>query len=626
MLETIRKHSASLLIKLLFGLLILSFVGWGVGDFIRGRADVKVIAEVGGVEISPYQFDREFQREVSNWERLFGTKLNREQARALGVVDRTVARIINDTLYDLGTQSLGLATSDATIRAIIERNRAFMDQTGKFSRAQFEQTLAANGFNEQSYVALLRREIMRSQLADAVDDGVKPPKSMVEAIYRFRDEKRVAETIVVTDASMTGIGEPSADDLAKFHKDHAAQFTAPEYRQLTAIIFGAKDLEGGVAVSDQEVRDLYAQRQADFDRPEMRHLEQIVVQDEAKAKEIRKLLGEGRDFATVAKEAAGLDKDTIDIGEVSQSMLLPELAGPAFALPDKGISEPIKSPLGWHVIRVASISPAHAETIDQARAVLIADIKHEKAVDLVYATGKKLEDALGGGATVEEAAKSLNLPLRKIDAIDATGRDMKGNPVATLPAGGSFLQTAFETPENEDSLVTETGADTQFVVHVDKVIPSAVRPLDTVRDKVAAGWAKAQREAKAKDTAEALIKRLKEGADLGQIAGELGVKVTTTQPFARGPSRGTELPPSVINELFKGKVGDIASGRGTDGYLIAKVKEIRPANPATDANGVAAVEKALVDAMRSDVQAGFAGTLRDKFPVSINQKALDEAF
>ncbi|MFA6022218.1 MAG: SurA N-terminal domain-containing protein, partial [Rhodospirillales bacterium] len=535
MLETIRKHSASLLIKVLFSLLILSFLGWGVGDFISGRARVKVVAEVDGVAISPVQFDREYQREVGRLERMFGTKLDREQARALGLVDATMARIINETLYDMGARSMGVTASDGAIRASIEKDKVFQDQSGHFSRAQFEQVLASNGFTEQSYVALLRQELMRTQLSNTVEAGVTPPKSLIEAIYRFRAEKRVAETVAVADSAMTAIGQPSADDLTKFHADHPAQFTAPEYRQLTVISFGAKDLEGEVAVSDQEIRDLYAQRQDEFDRPEMRHLQQIVVQDEAKAKEIHTLLSEGRDFATVAKDAAGLDKETIDIGEVSNAMLLPELAAPAFALPDKGISEPVKSPLGWHILKVVSITPAHKETIDEARAALTADLKHEKAVDALYKMANKLEDTLGGGATLEEAAKTLNLPLSKIATVDATGHDPKGDAVGGLPAGGKFLQTAFETPENEDSLVTEAGADAYFVIHVDKVIPSAVRPLDTIRDQVAAAWTEAEREIKAKATAEALVKRLKEGADLGQIAGELGVKVVTTEPFTRAP-------------------------------------------------------------------------------------------
>ena len=626
MLETIRKYSSSIVIKVLFALLILSFLTWGVGDFISSRSNIKVVAEVGGVDISPAQVNREYLREVGRLERMFGTKLDRDQARALGLADMTIGRIVNETLYNLGSRALGVIASDAAIRTAIERDRSFADQTGKFSRSQFQQVLMANGYSEQGYIALLREELMRAQLAGTVEAGIVPPKSLVDAIYRHRAEKRVAQTLFVADAAMTDIAEPTAEQLAAFHGERAEQFTAPEYRRLAVIDFRAKDLEGEVSVDEQEVGDLYAQRQEEFNRPETRHLRQIVVPDEAKAKEVRQLLGEGRDFMTVAKEAAGLDKETVDLGEVSRSMLLQELAEAAFSLPDGAISQPIESPLGWHVLQVASITPAHRATIDDARPALIAELKREKSVDALFNLANKLEDTLGGGATLEEAAKNLNLRLRTIEAVDATGKDPAGQPVGDLPAGGRFLETAFETPENQDSLVTEAGSDAYFVVHVDKVTPSALRPLDEVRDQVAAAWKASQREAKAKATADALVARLTGGEDIGKIAGELKVEARTTEPFTRQPGNAaTSLPRPVVTELFKAKVGAAAAGRGDDGYVVARLQEILPADPATDGNGVQAVERALAGALRGDVQNAFASTLRQEFSVKINRQALEES-
>lgn len=626
MLETIRKYSSSIVIKVLFALLILSFLTWGVGDFISSRSNIKVVAEVGSVDISPVQVNREYMRDLGQLERVFGTRLDRDQARALGVADRTIGRIVSETLYNLGAKSLGVIASDAAIRTAIERDRSFADQAGKFSRSRFQQILMAEGYSEQGYIARLREELIRAQLGGTVIAGVTPPKSLVDAIYRHRAEKRVAQTLFVADASMTDIPEPTPEQLAAFHGERAEQFTAPEYRRLTVIDFRAKDLEAEVVIDEQDIRDLYAQRQEEFNRPEMRTLRQIVVPDEAKAKEIRQLLSEGRDFMTVAKESAGLDADTVNLGEVSRSQLLQELADAAFSLPEGGISQPVESPLGWHILHVASIAPAHRATIDEARPALTAELKREKSVDALFNLASKLEDTLGGGATVEEAAKNLNLHLRTIEAIDATGRDPEGKPVADLPAGGRFLETAFETPENQDSLVTEASSEAYFVVHVDKVMPSALRPLEGIRDQVIAAWKSAQREAKAKATAEALAARLKDGEDIGKIAGELKVDVKVTEPFTRQPGNtASALPRPVVTELFKAKVGGAAAGRGDDGYVIARLQEILPADPAADADGVASVGRALADALRGDVQGSFTSTLRQDFPVTINRSALEES-
>lgn len=625
MLESIRKYSSSIVIKALFFLLILSFLTWGVGDFISGRVGARVVAEVGDVDISPAQFNREYVREVGRLERAYGTRLEPDQARALGLPELTINRIINETLYDLGARSLGVTASDAAVLDAIHKDRTFHDQTGQFSRAQFQQVLMANGYSEQGYIALLRGDMMRGQLTSSIQAGAEPPKLLVDSIYRHRAEKRVARSVFVADSAMSGIPEPTDEQLAGFHGEHAQQFTAPEYRQLTYVDFRAKDLEGEVAVSDEEIRDLYAQRQAEFDRPEMRRLRQIVVDSEAKAKDIRAMIEEGRDFVTVAEEAAGLDEDTIDIGEVSRTMLLDELAEVAFSLPAKGISQPVQSPLGWHVLQVVSIAPAHRGTLEEARGALTAELKREKAVDALFDLANTLEDTLGGGATLEEAAAKLNLRLRKIEAVDAAGFDPKGNEVENLPAGGRFLEVAFETPENEDSLVTEAGTDAYFAVHVNKVTPSALRPLDEVRAQVADAWKAAQREAKARETAEAMAGRLQGGEDIAKIAGELGVEVKTTEPFTRQPTAEAPLPRSVVAGLFKAKVGETAVGRGDGGYVVARLHEVQPANPAADPDGVAAVERALTAALRNDIQGQYAATLHDDFSVTVNRQVLEEA-
>jgi peptidyl-prolyl cis-trans isomerase D len=627
MLEALRKRSASILIKILFGLLILSFMTWGIGDFIRGSANVTFVAEVGEVEISPESLNQEYVSQINRLERLFGTRLDRQQARAMGLLQASLSTLVNNALYDQGVADLGATASDGIIRANIQSDRGFMDQTGKFSRSQFEQTLLANGYNEQTYVIALRRQIARDQLVNSIDTGLNVPKSVVERIYRHRQEKRIAETLLVADASMTGIGEPTDEQLTAYHAENPDQFTAPEYRALTVLNLQAADLVGEVTVTDEEIQDLYGQRQDEFDKPELRTLRQIVVQEEDKIKEAHKLIAEGRDFAEVALEVAGMDKETIDIGEVGKSMLLAELAEAAFATPENSVSEPVQSPLGWHVISVDAVKPAHKQSVDDVREQLRTDVAREKSIDALFELANQVEDILGGGATLEEASNQLNLRIQTVAAIDAAGRDTAGNTVEDLPPGNRFIQTAFDTPETEDSLMTEAGSDGYFVLRVDEVTPSAVKPLADVRADVAAVWKSDQLAKKAEETAEALVKRLGNGETLARLATELGVEVKTTEEFTRltaPPSSG--LSPAIVQKLFNVRTGEAVTGRGQDGYVVARLSDIVAATPGSDSDGVAAIRRSLTDAMKGDLQAQFSAALSTEYPVKINQQAIDQLF
>ncbi|MBT3360822.1 MAG: hypothetical protein HN403_14460, partial [Rhodospirillales bacterium] len=457
--------------------------------------------------------------------------------------------------------------------------------------------------------------------------GAAAPKPLVDAIYRHRQEKRTAETLYISDSSMKGIAEPGSDDLTKFHGDNPDQFTAPEYREVTVLNLRAKDLEDEVSVTEEEIADLYEQRQDEFDTPEMRKLRQIIVPEEDKAKEIHKLIAEGGDFAATAMEEAGLDEKTIDVGEVSKTMLLAELAEQAFLLPKEGFSQPVQSPLGWHILRVDSITPAHKQTAKQASAILGADIRREKSIDALFELANRIDDSLGGGSTLEDAAQEHNLQLQQIAAVDGRGTDTAGKPVADLPPGGKFLRTAFDTPETESSLMTEADSEAYFVLRVDTVTPSAVQPLDEVRAKVIAAWKADQRAAKAKETAEAVAERIRSGAQIADIAAEIGAEAGTTKPFTRGkvdPDSG--LSPKVVQDIFKVKDGDAVLGRRGQGYVVALLTNIEKANPGTDSQGVKAVEADLSRSLSNDIQAQYMASLQKRFPVDINQRAIDELF
>ena len=52
MLEAIRSRATSIVVKILFILLIISFGAWGIGDMIRSGTSVTKVAEVGPVEIA----------------------------------------------------------------------------------------------------------------------------------------------------------------------------------------------------------------------------------------------------------------------------------------------------------------------------------------------------------------------------------------------------------------------------------------------------------------------------------------------------------------------------------------------------------------------------------------------
>ena len=322
-----------------------------------------------------------------------------------------------------------------------------------------------------------------------------------------------------------------------------------------------------------------------------------------------------------------MDAETTDLGDVTRDRLLSELAEAAFALPANGVSEPVESPLGWHILRVEEILPSRQQTMEDVRDALTEEIAAEKSIDALFELSNRLEDTLGGGATLEEAASQTNLPIRTIEAIDRSGRDAHGLTVADLPPGDRFLPTVFDTLETEESLLTEAGPEGYFILRVDGVTPSAVRPLESVRDDVAEAWKAEKRAESAKEAGDGIAERVRSGTGLPTIAAERGTEVTMTAPFDRAGSGGDHgLPRGVIGDLFEAKLGDTVTGRTGDGYVVARLAEIQAASPGIDSDGVAAIERQLASGLQSDLQAQFSLALQHRFPVSVNEPLLQELF
>jgi len=619
---TLKEIVARIIVSVMFGMLILSFAVWGIGDIFRRGMRAQYVAEVGSQRILPQEFQDQYRRELHRLQTMLQTEVTAERARELGLPQRVLREMISRVLFDLAARDAGVAVSDEVVRQAIFDNVSFHNAEGKFDRGVFQTLLNNAGYSEERFVALTRQDIVRNQVTEAITAGGAVLQVMLEDLYRYRNERRTAETVLVSAAAMTDIPTPSEADLEAYHKDHAEAFTAPEYRALTAVIMTPADLAPRMTVSEDRLKDEYEARLADFKIPEERTLRQIILKDEAAAKDAAARIAKGESFDKVAHELTG--KPPLDLGTVKQEDVpMPELAAAAFRAPEGGITDPVETPLGWHIAEVVKIITGHTESFEEAKGKLTHELQLREASDAIYELGNKVQDALGGGARLEEAAKKLDLKVVKIAAVDGKGLSPEGKPMAGLPQGPKFLATAFSTEPGRDSDFREDDQGGFFLLHVDNVVPSQLRPLADVRDKVLAGWqADARRKAAAK-AAQAMVEKAASGADLAALAKESGASVTTTAPFTRtGQGAGPALPPELVASLFAAKIGDVMSSPSPQGAVVAKLRSVTPADAKADAAGVHQLENQLRGTIDADLLNAFTEALRERYGVEINERVV----
>jgi peptidyl-prolyl cis-trans isomerase D len=625
MLEVFRKHSQSIVVKILFGLLIVSFAAWGVGDMIRVGAQADWVAEVGPARIGPNELDNEVRQEFERLRRALGPAFDQEKIQPGGIAPVVLQRLVDRKLLTLAADELGVAVPDDVVSANIRQDKTFINQLGQFDRILYEQTLASNGLSEDRYVGFLRGDLMRAQFLESVvaDTGAQAPRVLAEAMFRHRFQQRTAEVVRIADAAMAEPAAPDEGTLALHHQNNGHKYTAPEYRALTVLRLEAADLMTGIEVTEAQAREAYDQRAGEFMEPERRELLQMVLTKEADARKAADLLAQGGDFARVAKDVANQTPEALTLGTVAKDELLPEVAEAAFAVAAGGVSAPVQSALGWHIVKAVKIEPGRQTGFAEARERLIKDVRKEKAVEALFDLANKVEDRLGGGGTIEEAGKEFGLKVLKIAAMDARGMDADGKPVPDLPPGKAFLDTAFATGLNQDSGIAETRQDGFFVLRVDGVTPPALRPLEKVRDQAVADWKESERHRLAGEAADKLVAAVQGGQDFAAAAKAAGLTVGIAGPFTRdGVGVPKEMPADLAARLFEVKVGEVAQGRAKDAVMVARLKEIVEADPVANVAGLTAEKKRLAGEMRGDLAQELAEVLQKRFPVKINNAAI----
>ncbi|HYN39732.1 MAG TPA: SurA N-terminal domain-containing protein, partial [Rhodospirillales bacterium] len=320
MLEAIRKRIGSLVVKVLFVVLVLSFIVWGIADVFRPGGGTDWAAEVGGEKIPTSVFQEEYRTALQRLGNTLGRPIDAEQARSLGLPRSVLDRLVDGALLDRAAADLGLVVSVETIRETVKAEPHFRNQLGTFDPDVFRATLAQAGYTEERYVALLRRELQREQIITTLADGIATPRAMVESVERFRGERRTVELVRVPEAGIT-IADADEPTLRQFHQDYPGLFTAPEYRTVSVVVLTADEVAKGIAVDEAAVQTAYQERQAELTRPERRSFRQLIFAEEAPARRAREALARGESFAAVAANAgqAGADKTTI--GPVAREQL-----------------------------------------------------------------------------------------------------------------------------------------------------------------------------------------------------------------------------------------------------------------------------------------------------------------
>lgn len=623
-LSGLRKSAGTPVGKGLLILIGLTFVTWGASTAFVNNAD-RAVAVVGGEEIKTDDFRLEYERTIQRLSQERGQRVSVTQAKQEQIPQGVLASMITRQAVENHAASIGVTTSDREAVKQIQSIESFNGILGAFDETTFGTVLQQNGFTVPGFEKMVRRDITREQMINAVTSGMTLPRTMAEAIVSSRLERRNASYIVLAPDLAGRIEAPSEEVLTAFYEANLFDYTRDELRDISWISLGAEDFTADVAIPEEDIQDVYDRRIAKYTTEETRNIERLFGSREDMIA-ARARIESGESFVTVGL-SMGLDEETVVPGDINRRGITDTaVASAVFAAEEPGLLGPIEG-LSWSLVRLNAITPTTTTPLDSVRSEIRDDLIQREATRGLGDNIDLIDEAIASGEPLEDIAKKIGLTLHAIKKVGANGKLENGDKATSLPDDPSFLKEVYASIKNFDSDLIEYGSDHFFVVRVDEIYASAPRPFETVKRDVNSAWLEAERGNRLTTLASSIIERAEAGEVFAALGDEVGRGVLDV-PGGLGRGQTTELFSSgLVAQLFGAKEGDFIFGSVDIGesLVVMRTGSVVSA-PGTEIGAYVDVMKEQLDAsFEGDAERQYLNAVQALYPSKQNPKTIAQA-
>jgi len=513
MMDNLRTAANSVVIKIIFGIIIVSFILTGVSGYLIGGSD-SYAAKVNGQEISRGQFENAVAGERNRMQQQLGeqfSELASNENYMKTMRQQVLDRLIDEALLDQYARHLGLGISDEQVKNAIFATKAFQNN-GTFDNTRYNALVNQMGMTPDQYAQALRNQMVSQQLINAIAGTDFMLKGETDELANLVAQQRVVREATIDVNALAAKQTVTDQEITSYYEQNKNSFMAPEQFRVSYIKLDAANMQQDV--SDADIQSYYDQHQDQFTQPQRNRYSVIQTKTEDEAKAVLEALNKGADFAQLAKEKSSdiiSARNGGDMGWLEASTTPDELKNAG--LKEKGqLSGVIKSSVGFLVARLDDVEPAKVKPLAEVRDELAAKVKQEKGLDAFYALQQKVSEAASNdnvSLTGAEQAAGVKAVETGWFGRNNLPEELNFKPVADAIFNGGLVGEN-GTPGSNSDIITVDG-DRAFVIRVSEHKPEAVKPLAEVKAQVTdiVKHSKAQQQAKL--DADKLLAALKTG-------------------------------------------------------------------------------------------------------------------
>jgi peptidyl-prolyl cis-trans isomerase D len=626
-----RKHARSWLIKLALGAIVVVFIFWGVGSYRAQRGNR--IAVVNGAPIVLEQFRGVYDQLLETYRRQFGGALDEKRIQGLNLKRQALDQLINRRLLFQEATRLNFRVTNEELLRAIEQVPAFQ-RNGRFDQRLYQRVLTRNRMTPEIYEENKKNDLLIDELQSFILGSIKVSEAEVLEAYKWLQEE-VSLDYVVFKPSAYGNVELSPEEIETHFSKHEKAYEIPPKVKVRYLLLDFKGFEAQAKVSEEEIRtyfDLNKETYATPKKVRARHILFEVGRDakpeeiedrRKKALDVLKRARSGTDFGRLARKYSddpGSRAKGGDLGFFTRGRMVKRFSDAAFAMKTGEISELVRTPFGWHIIKVEGIQEAKeavlAEATDRIRSKLVKDAVSTLAFD----RAEQVYEACYRDDNISDVAEADQLKVHETEFFPRTG------PVKGIKDQKKFAETAFSLGENEVGEPLEL-SDGYYIIQPIAKEPAKIPGLKTVEERVRQDVLQARQNDLAKKDAEEFLNAVQGEPEFQEAAASRKLKAKSTGFFKRfGAIPGIGPEPDIRETAFLLSPSRAFPGaviKGKQGYYVLHYKARQEADPKEFEDKKPEITSSLLFQKRQGAINELLARLRENGEITVDEEFFD---
>lgn len=490
MLELIRQSAQSFWVKIAFGVIILVFVFWGVGNF-NDRDYSNVVAVVNGEPIVALEFEKAYQN-AEEYLLRNNPGLTREQLIKQHLGRQVLRDLIQQTLLAQEARRAGIEVSPQEMRLAVSKIPAFQNDKGQFDPEAYKRVLAARRMSPAQYEQELASSLLREKLIGLTTAAAWIDPGEAQNRYQFLRERRTLASLFIPTANFLAKVQPTEEEIRAYYDNNQAKFAIPPKVDVAYISFSPSDLVKQEEIAETAARAWYESNKSRYERPERVHARHILIplsQDAAEADvqaardkltQARKNIASGKSFSSVADaiNQPGAAAAGGDLGWLNKGETVPEFEEVIFSLEPGKVSDIIRTPFGLHLAIVEEKAAAGVAPFEDVAADAYKAIAAEEGANRIHdALDSLIEDNILQKPLTESAAR-YGLTANHTGLLDKAALKEK------LGISSEAVDTLLATPAGAPLDTALDAGDNYVVARVSASEPAGVKDFAAVQEEI----------------------------------------------------------------------------------------------------------------------------------------------